>query len=208
MPDEIDWPDEADEAIFDRIHDKPRGVLIIILVVRLQCDPARSPAPVTDQQARRTFLNSCRVGQTERGSFVATILAPVPPEIQPSLAGLDAGRFDRNRRFPPGDDPADVQPGAGLAGDPDRQGRTPPGRGPAGIRANLCDALVMMSRRATSRASTFASPGPGRRPHLPAEVPQSVSFPQEHFAVIEEVGGSSARGRPHDPNVIRDESSA
>ena len=26
------------------------------------------------------------------------------------------------------------------------------------------------------------------RPHLPADVPRSVSFPQEHFTVIEEVG--------------------
>jgi hypothetical protein len=26
------------------------------------------------------------------------------------------------------------------------------------------------------------------RPHLPADVPRSVTFPQEHFAVIEEVG--------------------
>ena len=28
------------------------------------------------------FLASCRLGQTERGSFVATIVAPVPPEIE------------------------------------------------------------------------------------------------------------------------------
>ena len=32
------------------------------------------------------------MGQTERGSFVATVIAPVPPVIQPSLPfdGLDA----------------------------------------------------------------------------------------------------------------------
>ena len=30
-------------------------------------------------------MESCRLGQTERGSFVATILLPVPPEIGPPM---------------------------------------------------------------------------------------------------------------------------
>ena len=46
------------------------------------------------------FLKDCRFGQTERGSFVATILAPVPPEVQPPPAGLDSGRLELQEPFP------------------------------------------------------------------------------------------------------------
>ena len=37
----------------------------------------------------REFLVSCRLGQTERGSFVATIIAPIPPEIPGRIALCD-----------------------------------------------------------------------------------------------------------------------
>ncbi len=33
----------------------------------------------------REFLRTCRLGQTERGSFIATIVTPIPPEIQTSI---------------------------------------------------------------------------------------------------------------------------
>jgi len=36
------------------------------------------------------FVDSCRLGQTETGSFVATILAPVPPEIAASQTFSEA----------------------------------------------------------------------------------------------------------------------
>ena len=85
------------------------------------------------------FLKSCRLGQTERGSFVATILAPVPPEIQPSLANLDAGRVSNGTAAvpPAGDDPTDVEPGSGLECHPNRQGRSAPGCGPSGHQREL-----------------------------------------------------------------------
>jgi hypothetical protein len=46
------------------------------------CYPRQSVAEAAD------FVRSCRIGQTERGSYVAAILAPVPPNLTPSL--LDA----------------------------------------------------------------------------------------------------------------------
>jgi hypothetical protein len=36
------------------------------------------------------FLTTCRLGQTERGSFIATIIAPVPPLIEPPSLFPDA----------------------------------------------------------------------------------------------------------------------
>ena len=45
-----------------------------------------SPQPFYPRQAFREaveFLDTCRLGQTERGSFVATIVTPVPPVVGP-----------------------------------------------------------------------------------------------------------------------------
>src|SRR5271157_6669709 len=41
--------------------------------------------PQHDLRPVQEFLSECRLGQTERGSFVATILAPVPPQVQSLL---------------------------------------------------------------------------------------------------------------------------
>jgi hypothetical protein len=57
-----------------------------------------------------------------------------------------------------------------------------------GISANLCDALVMMRPPGDESRLEIRVSWARTRPHLPADVPQSVSFPQEHFPVIEEVG--------------------
>src|SRR5262249_29465908 len=51
-----------------------------------------NPQPYYPKQSFKEaldFLASCRLGQTERGSYIATVLAPVPPTVdaQPSLFG-------------------------------------------------------------------------------------------------------------------------
>ena len=47
--------------------------------------PLRMPREV------KGFLRSCRLGQTERGSFIATIIAPVPPDLQKIMEFDDPG---------------------------------------------------------------------------------------------------------------------
>ncbi|NJL28864.1 MAG: hypothetical protein HC897_13715 [Thermoanaerobaculia bacterium] len=58
------------------------------------------PTRVPDQALR--YLNGLELGQTERGSFVLTILSPVPPALQTTL-------------FPPADDPFERQVTRALA---------------------------------------------------------------------------------------------
>jgi hypothetical protein len=135
------------------------------------------------------FLKGCRFGQTERGSFVATILAPVPPEIQPPLAGLDGGLFELQEPFPR-QVTSRLMSSLGLVSQAIQDGQ--PGQllnaVTQGISANLCDALVMMRPPGDESCLDIRVNWARTRPHLPAGVPQSVSFPQEHFPVIEEVG--------------------
>ncbi len=145
--------------------------------------------PIRTSKPIEAFLNSCRVGQTERGSFVATILAPVPPEIQPSLAGLDAGRFEPEPPFPR-QVTTRLMSSLGLVSQAIQTGK--PERlldaVPQGISAHLCDALVLMKPPGDESSLDIRVTWARTRPHLPAEVPKSVSFLQEHFTVIEEVG--------------------
>jgi hypothetical protein len=135
------------------------------------------------------FLKGCRFGQTERGSFVATILAPVPPEIQPPPANLDAGLVEQEPPFPRRVTTR-LMSSLGLISQAIQAGRADKllDAVSQGISANLCDALVMMKPPGDeSRLDVQVTWAP-TRPHLPAGVPAAVSFPQEQFAVIEEVG--------------------
>lgn len=135
------------------------------------------------------FLKGCRFGQTERGSFVAAILAPVPPEIQPPLAGLDAGRFEMEQPFARRVTTR-LMSSLGLVSRAVQEGNS--GRllnaVTEGVSANLCEALVTMRPPGDESSLGIEVSWNRARPHRPADVPRSVSFPQEHFAVIEEVG--------------------
>ncbi len=135
------------------------------------------------------FLKECRFGQTERGSFVATILAPVPPEIQPPLAGLDVGRFELEEPYAR-QVTTRVMSSLGLVSQSIQNGK--PGQllnaVDQGVSANLCDALVMMRPPGDESCLDIRVNWARTRPHRQAVVPQSVLFPQAHFAVIEEVG--------------------
>ena len=61
------------------------------LLLAASCSALR-PQPFHPQRLPkevRGFLKSCRLGQTERGSFIATIIAPVPPALQRVMDFVD-----------------------------------------------------------------------------------------------------------------------
>jgi hypothetical protein len=135
------------------------------------------------------FLHECRLGQTERGSFVATILAPVPPEIQRNLDFKDDGiqlglepfarqvttRLMQN---------LDLVSSAIRSGTPNRilEGV------PRGVSANLCEALVAMRPPGDESRLDIAVSWARTRPKVPSGISTAVSFPHEDFSIIEEVG--------------------
>ncbi len=132
----------------------------------------------------KAFLDECRLGQTERGSFVATILAPVPPAIQAQMPFMeDDEPFARQVT-------TRLMSSLGLVSDAIRSNA--PGRilegVPRGISANLCEALVTMKPPGDESRLDIQVTWARSRPNLPPSVPQAVSFPQEDFAIIDEAG--------------------
>lgn len=137
------------------------------------------------------FLKTCRLGQTERGSFVATIIAPVPPEIQTLMDFVDEdlrlSQEPYSRRVT-----SRLMSTLGFVSDAIRTGN--PGQIldgiERGVSANLCDALRVMRPSGDQSRLEISVSWARTRHHVPERVPQSVSFPQESFSFIEE----AARG--------------
>ena len=152
--------------------------------------PQKIPREATE------FLANCRLGQTERGSFIATIIAPVPPEIQKPLdfreENFRLGMEPYSRRVT-----TRLMSTLGLVSHAIESGA--PGKilegVDEGVSANLCDALKTMKPSGDLSRLDISISWARTRGHVPETIPQSVSFPQESFAWIEEAG-RNLRTRP------------
>ena len=145
--------------------------------------------PQHDLRPVQEFLSECRLGQTERGSFVATILAPVPPQFQSLLnlqyeeGGEESEPFARRvtTRLMSS---LDFVRQSILTGEEKRilDGVS------RGVSANFCDALLLMKPPGDQSQLDIRMNWARSRP-IPGEtIPQSVSFAKESFQAIEEVG--------------------
>jgi hypothetical protein len=127
------------------------------------------------------FLRSCRLGQTERGSFVATIITPILPEIQRELSFMEPFA----RKVTTG-----LMSTLGVVSDAIQSGT--PGRILKGIEqgvsANLCESLKAMKPSGDQSRLDISVSWARTRGPVPETVPQSVSFPQDAFSFIEEAG--------------------
>lgn len=99
-------------------------------------------------QAAMNYLHNLRMGQTERGSFVLTILSPVPPELkvaqQPLIHGLGDVPFERKVTTTLMTSLSKLSQAAKLAA---KSGAMEPFQESvaSGVSANLCDAVVGMA---------------------------------------------------------------
>lgn len=129
---------------------------------------------------------------TERGSFVATIVTPVPPAVeqQACLPGME-GSLEAAEPFPRRVTMRLMQ---GLGHISQSLDTGIPERilagVPHGVSANMCEALASMKpvgEQSQLRIRMSWSPA---RPQLPASLPQTVSFSQGVFALFDEIGRS------------------
>ena len=161
------------------------------LLVAASCSALR-PQPFHPQRLPkevRGFLKSCRLGQTERGSFIATIIAPVPPALQRVMDFVDQESRLGMEPFPRRVTTR-LMSTLGFVSDAIQAGNL----GQIlegidqGVSANFCDALQAMKPSGDqSRLEISVSWARSRGP-VPASVPQAVSFPQESFLFIAEAG--------------------
>ena len=146
--------------------------------------PVQAPKPVEE------FIQSCRLGQTERGSFVATILLPVPPEIgTPLLPFGDDVAIEETEPFPRRV-ATRLMTSLGVVAraiDAGEAGRLLDAVS-EGVSANLCEALTTMKPPGDQGRLDIGVSWARTRPNLPTGVPTTVSFPQENFAIVQELG--------------------
>jgi hypothetical protein len=135
----------------------------------------------------RSYLRHCRLGQTERGSFVATIVSPVDPEIQTAMDFRDENfRLEMepySRRVT-----TRLMATLGLVSSI-VQSEKPFVITEAvteGVSANLCEALKTMKPVGDQSQLDISVTWARTRTHVPEHVPRSVSFPQESFGFIED----------------------
>jgi hypothetical protein len=136
------------------------------------------------------FLRSCLIGQTERGSYVVAIIAPVTPELAPTLCdGVEDETLFQNEPYERRVTLLLMQALLTLRGTLDR------GRSEdllhaveQGVSANLCEALAAMSPSDTQAHLQMTMRWSRNRPRVPRNVSSQVSFAQGEFALIREAG--------------------
>lgn len=148
------------------------------------------------------FLQTCQLGQTERGSFVAKIMAPVPPQIsrQDTFAGWDEEAFLSAEPFARR---ATVRLMTGLvhirsAISSGHYERILEGVA-VGVSANLCEALASMQPDGDQAQLHIRMTWSSSRPKVPASLASSVDFTQTAFEIVREAG----RRLREEPSVAR-----
>lgn len=152
----------------------------------------RRPQPFHPQKTLKDasdFIGKCRLGQTERGSFVATILTPVPPEVLSSELSDQKGSHWATEPFARRVT-ARLMASLSIVGEAAQSERLDPILAGIvdGVSANLCDALVNMKPTGEQSRLDIKMSWSRSRPTLPEGIPQSVTFTQPDFEFIEEAG--------------------
>ena len=161
------------------------------MLLSAACSVSRPQAfhPERTLSEANNFIKGCRLGQTERGSFVATIIAQVPPTFEQNeiLPGEEFQQvtepFERRvtTRLMSSLDIIDQAVKADRL-DPIFNGIS------EGVSANLCEAVAHMKPRGDQSRVNVQMNWSRSRPRLPQGIPQSVSFTQADFPMLEEAG--------------------
>jgi hypothetical protein len=161
------------------------------MLLSAACSTARPQGfhPEKSLKKPNDFIRNCRLGQTERGSFVATIITPVPPSLrQEGLPGVDG--------FEEVLEPFARRVTTRLMGSlriVDEAVRTasldPILRGiEEGVSANLCEAVAAMRPDGDQSHLDISMQWSRSRDRVPDHVPKVVTFAREDFLIVEEAG--------------------
>jgi hypothetical protein len=138
------------------------------------------------------FLQNCQLAQTERGSFIARIVAPVPPQVdRPQATFLPEDETDFVAREPFARR-STIRLMTALqhvseaidTGDLDEilNGVY------EGVSSNLCEALGKMEPSGDQSHVKIAMTWSSNRPRVPQRVARSVRFSQSSFGIVKEAG--------------------
>jgi hypothetical protein len=168
-----------------------RGARSMLLAASCSVRQAAAFYPRQAYKEALEFLQACHLGQTERGSFVAKIMAPVPPEInkQRTLFDTDDEAFIASEPFAR---QSTVRLMSALghirsaiaSGNYDRilEGVD------EGVSANLCEAVASMQPTGDQAQLHIRMSWSSSRPRLPKGVESVIGFSQTAFEIVRESG--------------------
>jgi hypothetical protein len=154
----------------------------------------RQAAPFHPRQAYKEaveFLKACQLGQTERGSFIAKIMAPVPPQIskQGHLFDPDEDALIVSEPFARQSTVRLMTALGHIRGAIDNGNYARILEGvDAGVSANLCEAIASMQPEGDQSHLRIRMSWSPSRPRLPKTVENVVGFSQAAFGIIRESG--------------------
>lgn len=162
--------------------------------------PARYHKRMSKGEAEE-FLRACRMGQTERGSFVATVACPLRAvETDQSLIDTNDDPFARKTTTLLMRSAAELV--SAIESDRvremvERNKQTPT------LSANLCDAIMRMKPSIEGTELTIAASWSKLRTAPEGlEVPRSVRIQQSYFSVIEDVYSELRPGSDAEPDTF------
>jgi len=141
-------------------------------------------------------LQACQLGQTERGSFVAKIMAPVPPEIsrQSTLFDTDDDAFIASEPFARQTTVRLMTALGHIRGAIDSGNYDQILKGVAeGVSANLCEAVASMQPAGDQAQLHVRMTCSSSRPRLPKTIESVIGFSQTAFEIVRESGASCAK---------------
>ena len=160
---------------------------------------ARQAAAFYPRQAYKEaieFLETCQLGQTERGSFVAKIMAPVPPEIskQRTLFDMDDDAFIALEPFSRRSTVRLMTALGHVRGAIDSGNYDQILAGiDAGVSANLCEAVASMRPDGDQAHLQIRMTWSSSRPRLPKGVESVIGFSQTAFEIVRQSGASCVK---------------
>lgn len=154
----------------------------------------RQTAPFFPRQAYKEalgFLQTCQLGQTERGSFITKIIAPVPPvvESQSSLFEKDDESLLASEPFARKSTVRLMTALQHIRGAIDNGNYQDILEGiRSGVSANLCEAVASMQPEGDQSQLRIHMSWTPSRPKLPAGTKSTIGFSGTAFEIVREAG--------------------
>lgn len=155
----------------------------------------------------RDYLEGVRLGQTEKGSYVVTVISDVaPPEQQALVPDEDVQLdtpFERKVTSRLMESLSATQSAAKLVVDKQADiGETFEGIVDRGVSANLCAAIARMAEEQPGSRVEVRMNWAASRPLIATQLPLAVSFPPSTFPILSDAQGVLRQLGPFDEAVV------
>ena len=162
------------------------------MLLSAACSTIRPQAfhPEKSLKQANDFIDGCRFGQTKRGSFVANIIAPVPPDFQQTTFAFPEEELREASEPFARRVTTRLMQSLGIVEQTVKTARLDPifDGISEGVSANLCEAVAALNPHGDQSRVDIQMGWSRSRPRLPRGVPQVVTFARADVAILVEAG--------------------